>query len=454
MKRLITILLCFALLPAVTAQAAAAENVAGTSAALAAAMKSVTGTSAAPIAADKPDTSAAQAAIIYEATTGTVLYADNADGEIIPASMTKVMTAVLTIEHNPTLDGMLTVSQDVLDATYAVNADLSLMAGEKVGVREVLEFMLVCSANEAANTLAEYVAGSVEAFPDMMNAKLKEIGCENSHFLDAAGLSSYGHYTTAEDMVKLLMYAMQYPVFRECVGIKESVLPPSNTRTRGPVYETTNRVMFPKDMPGYINQHSEYMVGGKSGSLSGVGNSFAGLTERDGMEIYTVVAQAGDRVIDGEDYKECYLLTIDLLDYAVNFGVTSVSWSKEVARLPVNGGGTASVAAAGPNGFVHEAGETGKVMLDLPETLPADTKAGDVVGKATLEYDGQVKTVDLVVMGTGQATVSGETAKSPNTTDAPAVGNGSLAAAIGLGAIAVAASAAVFFTRKRGKAEA
>lgn len=435
MKRRITLLLCCALLlVAVTAQTAAANNGTNTSVAL----------------ATEPDTSAAQAAVIYEATTGAVLYADNADGEIIPASMTKVITAILAIEHDPTLTEMLTITQEVLDATYAINPNLSLMAGEKVSMREVMEFMLVCSSNDSANALAAHVAGSLEAFPDMMNAKLAEIGCENSHFLDAQGVNTYGHYTTANDMVKIMKYAMGYPIFREIVGIKENVLPPSNTRTRGPLYETTNRVMFPKDLPGYLNQHSEHMVGGKSGSLYGVGNSFAGLTERDGMEIHTVVGQAGEQIIDGQTYNECYLLTIDLLDYAMSFGVTSVSCCKEVARLPVDGGKTVGVTAAEPNGFLHEAGTSGTVTLDLPETLPSSAKAGDVVGKATLKHDGQEKTVDLVVMDNRTPL------ETPTPIETPVVFSGNPAALIGGGvAVLIAAAAALVLTRKkRDKTEA
>lgn len=350
-------------------------------------------------AAEKPDTSDARAAILYEASTDTVLYENNADEEIIPASMTKLMTAILTVEHNPTLSGMVTATKEAFDATPTISETLFLREGETIGVYDCVSFMLTSSVNDAAATLACYVGGDIETFVGMMNEKAAELGCQHTQFKDPHGLSTYGHYTTARDMLKIIQCAMQYDILREILSAETEVLPPSNVRNNGMVYKSTNHIKFPANDPMWENAHSEYIIGAKSGSLYGVGNSFACYTMENGMELFTVVCQAGDTYVDDTEYSNSLLLTVDLLDYAAHYAVTSVPFSEAVAEVPVKGenGESVKIHAEEPCGFIYDSGEkAGTISCEYPDSLEMPVKKGQVVGKATVERNGETKTVNLV----------------------------------------------------------
>lgn len=174
------------------------------------------------------------AAILYEATTGTVLYEKNADEQMLPASMTKIMTAILVLEQNPQLEGEFTVSEDAVSSYYCsyMIPQMHLLGGEVISYEDCMRFMLVRSANDAANALAFEIGGSMKGFTDMMNAKAEELGCENTHFSDPSGLSAYKHYTSARDMIKMAEYAMQFEKFRELVLQDGGTIPPSNKRQK------------------------------------------------------------------------------------------------------------------------------------------------------------------------------------------------------------------------------
>lgn len=354
-------------------------------------------------ALEQPDTSQAKSAILYEATTDTVLYESSADEAIIPASQTKMMTAILVIEHDPSLEGELTVTQEAIDYTSTM-AKTHLQVGEVVGVRDCLSYMMVVSANEAASALACYVAGSVDAFVELMNEKAAEIGCENTHFSDPHGLSTFDHYTTARDLLTIARYAMQYEQFREIVQVKADVLPPSNVRTNGLSYATTNYVMEPGDHLYYQSEHAPYVKGIKTGSLASAGQGIACYMERDGLEFYSVVCQSDNIVMpDGEEYRGSMINTISMLDYAVGFAGTSVAAGETVTTLPVHGGVSESVEVQAESnvGVLYERGGSAEVLVDCPDTVSAPIRKGEVIGSITVRSDdGQERTAALVAAET------------------------------------------------------
>lgn len=264
-----------------------------------------------------------KAAILYEATTGTVLYEKNADMQLPPASMTKVMTAILVLEQNPELEGELTVSRDAVRHYYcsSMEPQRHLEEGEVISYEECMKYLLIPSGNEAATAFAFDICDEYKDFIAMMNEKAEELGCGNTHFADCIGLASGEHYTTPRDMVKICEYAMQFDKFRECVSQSEGTVPASNVREHGFDYETTNYVKFPDDR--YESPYSQYMRGVKTGYTPAAGWCFAGCMERDGLVFYSVAMGGelldygdGERVIQGD-----FLDTINM--YSLTDGLTS-----------------------------------------------------------------------------------------------------------------------------------
>ncbi len=263
-----------------------------------------------------------KAAILYEATTGTVLYEKNADEQRAPASMTKVMTAILVLEENPNLEGELTVSEDAVRGYYCSDMvpQKHLLAGEVISYEDCMKYLLIPSGNEAATAFAFDMCDDYKDFIAKMNEKAEELGCENTHFRDCIGLASGEHYTTPRDMVKICEYAMQFDKFRECVSQSKGTVPASNVRDKGFDYETTNYVKFPDDR--YESPYSKYMTGCKTGYTPAAGWCFAGCMEKDGLAFYSVVMggelldyKDGERVVQGD-----FLDTINL--YSLTDGLT------------------------------------------------------------------------------------------------------------------------------------
>lgn len=159
----------------------------------------------------------AESAVVMEASTGTILYAKNMDQQMQPASITKIMTVLLALEHLK-MDEEVTFSHN---AVYSIEYDSSHIArdeGEILTVEECLYAIMLESANECSNAIAEHVSGSVEAFADLMNERAAELGCTGTHFINPHGLPSEEHYTTAHDMALITQEAIKYEKFRQFAG--------------------------------------------------------------------------------------------------------------------------------------------------------------------------------------------------------------------------------------------
>ena len=153
----------------------------------------------------------AEAAVLMDADTGAVLYAKNMDEELFPASITKLMTCLVAIENCP-LDEVITVNQSAINANEADGSHMYLRAGEQLTLEELLYGILINSANEACNAVGEHIAGSIDGYVDMMNAKAQELGCTHTHFVTANGLHNEEHYTSAHDMALIAQAFFSYDV--------------------------------------------------------------------------------------------------------------------------------------------------------------------------------------------------------------------------------------------------
>ncbi len=222
----------------------------------------------------------AHAAILYERSTNTVLFGHNIHQRRAPASLTKIMTAIVAVE-NGVLNDIVTVSAN---AAATRGSSANLYAGQQIRLIDLLYGLLLNSGNDAAVAIAEHIAGSVEAFAEMMNERAREMGLQNTQFRNPHGLDEPGHYSTAFDLALLTDAAMNYPQIAEIIATKEYQW------NETLYWRNTNRLLW--QMQG--------AEGVKTGTTGQAGNCLIAAVSDDGMQLVSVVLGSSDRWADSE----------------------------------------------------------------------------------------------------------------------------------------------------------
>ncbi|WP_367567103.1 serine hydrolase [Lacrimispora sp.] len=232
-----------------------------------------------------PSSASAQAegAILMDADTGTVLWGQNIHQQYFPASITKILTALVVIE-NCDLDEIVTFSHNAVYNVEENSSSAGISVGDKLSVKDCLYALLLKSANESANALAEHVAGTTEDFADMMNVKAKELGCTNSHFANPSGLNNPEHYTSAYDMALITKAAFKNPVFKEIDSTTYYKLPPNAGNPDGVHISPGHRMMKKNDSFYYPG-----VIGGKTGYTTLAGNTLVTFAEKNDLKLITVI---------------------------------------------------------------------------------------------------------------------------------------------------------------------
>jgi D-alanyl-D-alanine carboxypeptidase (penicillin-binding protein 5/6) len=228
-------------------------------------------------------TVSAKSAVVMEASTGRVLYQKNAHEKMPMASTTKIMTALVAIE-NGSLSDVVTVGPN---ASGIEGSSIWLSAGETLTLSDMLFGLMLASGNDAAIAIAEHIGGSVEAFVDMMNAKAREIGAYNTHFVNPNGLPAGEHYTTAYDLALISACGMQNKTFREIVNTQYKTLPWEGHEWDR-VVKNKNKILW----------NYEGGNGIKTGFTKEAGRCLAAGAEREGMQLVSVVLCAPDMFND------------------------------------------------------------------------------------------------------------------------------------------------------------
>lgn len=206
-----------------------------------------------------------RAAVVMDASTGQLLYAKNPDLRCPPASTTKLMTAILAVEHL-SLNKVVRVSKH---AAQVPPHKAGFKAGEQVTVEELLFAALLGSANDAAVALAEAVAGSEESFTNLMNRKAFQIGAYDTHFINPHGLPGAGQYITASDLSRIMQYALRYPKLTQIINTRVAEI--STERGRSIFLRNTNRLLWSE----------EGLIGGKTGYTRKARHCFVCVAERE-----------------------------------------------------------------------------------------------------------------------------------------------------------------------------
>ena len=259
---------------------------------------------------NKPSVNSA-AAIVMEASTGAILYSKNIHKTYYPASITKILTALLPIE-NSSLGETVDFSKK---AIYDVDLDSSRIGidvGEKLTMEQSLYGIMLESANEVSYAIAEHISGSEEAFADLMNKKAEELGCTDSNFVNPHGLPDPDHYTSAYDMALIARAAINNDIFRQITGTRTYVIPPTN------IQEETR---YLANHHKFVNGARDYegVIGGKTGYTSKALYTLVTFAERDGLTLISVIMHC-DSIAN--EYSD----TANLLNYGFdNFSIYNIA---------------------------------------------------------------------------------------------------------------------------------
>lgn len=277
-----------------------------------------------------------RSAIVYEANSQTMMYAWNPDEQMYPASLVKIMTALLAVEKCA-LDEIVTVSKSAIDSVPADAVSAKLQADEKMSLNDLLHCLLVGSANDAAAVIAEHISGSQSAFVDLMNLRAQELGCNATVFKNAHGLHDDNQHTTARDSAKILEAAINNSVFKTIFTTDEYVVNATGISTDRKF--VTNNTM--KDSTSKL-YYDARVIGGRTGVAKDGRRCIASAAESNGMLVITVVMgsesvyqEDGYSAISVGGFKE----TTALLDACLTgYKTAQILRAEQVLRqIPVEG---------------------------------------------------------------------------------------------------------------------
>ena len=306
----------------------------------------------------------AEAAVVMDADSGRLLYAQNPDKRLANASTTKIMTALLTLEQ-PNQDRYFTVDSDAIQVE---GTTMGLQPGDSVTLHQLAAGMLLPSGNDAANAAAVEIAGSEEAFVRLMNQRAAELGLQNTQYRNPSGLDAEGHYSSARDLATLAAHALENEDFADIVSEQEIRMAFGNPPYNRSLY-TTNKLL----------ERYPYAIGVKTGYTDDAGLCLVTAAEKDGTRLIIVTLNGKDDVNTHMRLYEHFfplLARVDLSGFTEGFSV------------PVTGGtrdSVAAVPAAEPEAALLER-EYDELTreVELPQFVYAPVQAGQVLGEIRL----------------------------------------------------------------------
>lgn len=313
----------------------------------------------------------AASAVLIEQNSGRVLYAQNADEERLIASITKIMTAVVALEHADKACPYTVTARDM-----AEGSSMYLKPGDTLRLEELLYGLMLVSGNDAALAVAHCVSGETEDFVALMNETAQKLGMTHTHFANPNGLDAEGHYSSARDMAVLTAYALQNQDFRRIVSTASVTIGER-----------------------YLANHNKLLrlyggcIGVKTGFTKAAGRTLVSAAARDGMTLVCTTLN------DGDDWND----HMSLLDYGfANYHMeTAVPVGRVLASVLVQGGTAVSVPLAAAEDLCYPLTEEEslKVVARVPLSIPAPVVPGQVVGEVCAYLEEQeVAKVDLVAV--------------------------------------------------------
>lgn len=340
----------------------------------------------------EPDISA-ESAILIEIDSGEILYEKNANAPMYPASTTKIMTALLALEHL-NLEDKITVPEDMGPADGSA---MYLLPGEVFTVRELLDGLLVKSANDAAVLLARTISGDIQSFATLMNQRAKDIGCTNTSFANPNGLHDPSHTISAHDMALIAREAMKNATFRELVSQVNVTLDETPQTPEKRYFRNTNRFLWSTSKIIYNNEYIpikyEVVDGIKTGYTGEAGNCLVSSGKKNNIRVISVVFKASGYDV----YRDSRLL----LDYGFdNFEKkTLIKKDTVLGSQPINYSSQGSLEYGTKEDFVVPYLKSSlpvyntKIMLN---DLKLPISKGDIVGKLVISNDKSTNELTLL----------------------------------------------------------
>lgn len=337
--------------------------------------------------------------VLMEYSTGKILFEKNLNKMMYPASTTKLMTAILVLEKCQLTD-VATVSNSAVDSVPAGYSTAYLQKGEKLTIEQLLHVLLIPSANDAANVLAEHVGGSIANFANMMNSKAKEIGCENTNFKNPSGIHDENHYSTAYDLSLIAKHAMQFQTIKDIVQKTVYNLPKTDK------YNSDNRIFYNTNL--LLSHHSPddyyypYATGLKTGYTNPAKDCIIATAKKDDLELIAIILGAedtnGSLVPKFLDCKKLFEYGFSNYSYKnikkANSVVTKVSVlgaTEDTKNLNI-------LVKNDINVFLENNFDINNLepKLELDTPLVAPIKRGSTIGKITYDIDGIIYTSELI----------------------------------------------------------
>lgn len=319
----------------------------------------------------------AESVVLMEADTGTILYSKNMNEQLYPASITKMVTALLVVE-NCTMEETVTFSNAAIDNTEWGSSRIGIMKGEELSVEECLYGLLLGSANEVAYGLAEHVGGDLETFVNMMNEKAASLGCTGTHFANASGLPDPDHYVTALDMAKIAKAFFDNDTLCMISGSYSYTIPGTNKTDEKRPMENHHKMITGK------KYEYDGIVGGKTGFTNLARQTLVTCAQKEGMKLICVIMkdEAPYQFLDTKDlfdYGFTCFQKLKVADYETRYNISSANFFHT------------NINILGSSKSILEINDAGYVVI--PKTLDFDNLRVEVdynaAGKnsvATLDY--------------------------------------------------------------------
>ncbi len=351
----------------------------------------------------------AEIVLLVNTDNETVIFDKNADKRTAPASLTKIVTCMLVLENCSDLSTPVTCKRESLNGLYAQNAATAgILAGETLTVKDLLYCLMLPSAADAANILADYIGnGNSDDFVIMMNDFVAKLGCKNTKFVNPHGLDENPNaYTTANDLYKITKYALQNSTFKEITSTARYDIKPTEKYAYTRYLHNTNKMMN----AGIPDYYHKAVTGVKTGTTEKAGRCVITTASQDGYNYMLIVMNAPQYDIDNDGVEENVAFTESKKIYNWAFDnivltkvtnttdvvtVVDVAYSSKVDHLRLVP--AEEISALVPLGTETSSLITRPIESETPKMAKAPIKKGDVLGKAEVLYgEDVVATVDLI----------------------------------------------------------
>ncbi|MFV0497305.1 MAG: D-alanyl-D-alanine carboxypeptidase family protein [Candidatus Fimivivens sp.] len=315
--------------------------------------------------------------VVMDVKSGQVLAAKGAHTQMYPASITKILTCALALQNGSPQDTHMMSYEATHSIDYG-STHIALTEGEQISVEALLNATMIESANDAANGLAEYTAGGLDSFADLMNQKAAELGAKDSHFVNANGLHDKNHYTSAYDMALITRWALSVDGFRELFGAEEYTIPPTNKQKQSRTFGTHHHMLVES------KYYYEGTQGGKLGWTSEAQHTLVTLAKRGDRELICVVMKTKTQYEKYEDAAK-------LLDYCFdNFSAATMMVDQyEPTPIAVFNGDVQTGEVRIPAQEVNIVRPPTVAKVDIASALvaPESYQAGDTIDPRIKFYD-------------------------------------------------------------------